>query len=232
MIADVDASLRSLLRATALHGTNADVVFNSPTRQWSDHVSSSVVDAYLWEIREDLSRRHNDWEAVHNDEGRVTGRRPPLHRYRLRYLLTAWGGTTADEHRLLSAVLSALADEQAIPAEHVSGDLVDEGLPVFLSVALPAEGDVPPPSDLWGALGIAPRAALDLVVVAPLPRPAATTAAAPVRERRIKVGTPDGTPEQVPSAIRDERRRDALAPSGAATDARPPGAPRVVRRRA
>ena len=103
---------------------------------------------------------------------------------------------------------------------------------MFLSVALPAEGDVPPPSDLWGALGIAPRAALDLVVVAPLPRPAATTAAAPVRERRITVGTPDGTPEQVPSAIRDERRRDALAPSGAATDARPPGAPRVVRRRA
>ncbi len=231
MIADVDASLRSLLRATALDGANADVVFDPPTRQWSDQAGGSVVDAYLWEIREDLSRRHNDWEAVHNDQGRVTGRRPPLHRYRLRYLLTAWGGTTADEHRLLSAVLSALADEQAIPAEHVSGDLAEEGLPVFLSIALPAEGDVPPPSDLWGALGIAPRAALDLVVVAPLPRPAATTAAAPVRERRITVATPDGTPEHVPSAIRDERRRQALAPEDAAADSLAPASTRVVRRR-
>jgi len=230
MIADVDASLRSLLRATALHGTDADVVFDSPTRQWSEHVSGSVVDAYLWEIREDLSRRHNDWEAVHNDQGRVTGRRPPLHRYRLRYLLTAWGGTTADEHRLLSSVLSALADEQAIPEAHVTGDLVEEGLPVFLSVALPAEGDDPPPSDLWGALGVAPRPALDLVVVAPLPRPAATTAAAPVRERRITVGTLDGTPEHVPSTVADERRRQALAPNAEAVA---PGAPtpRVVRRR-
>ncbi len=231
MIADVDASLRSLLRATALHGTDVDVVFDSPTRQWSEHLSASVMDAYLWEIREDVSRRHNDWEELRNDEGRVTGRRPPLHRYRLRYLLTAWGGTTADEHRLLSSVLFALADEQAIPAEHVSGGLVEEGLPVFLSVALPAEGDSPPPSDLWGALGVAPRPALDLVVVAPLPRPAASTAAAPVRERRVTVGMPGGTPEQVPTAIADERRRQALAPTGAAAGAPPVAAPRVVRRR-
>src|SRR5580700_3522463 len=35
--------------------------------------------------------------------GRVVGRRQPLHRYRLRYLLTAWGGSTTDEHRLLSS---------------------------------------------------------------------------------------------------------------------------------
>jgi len=171
MIADVDASLRSLLRATALHDSKLDVVFDAPTRQWSEQLAGGAVNAYLWEVREDVTRRQNDWQDVRNDEGRVVGRRPPLHRYRLRYLLTAWGGSTTDEHRLLSSVLASLADEQAIPADHVSGDLVEEGLHVFITVALPADRDNPP-WDLWGALGIAPRPALDLVVTAPLPRPA------------------------------------------------------------
>jgi len=205
MIADVDASLRSLLRATALRGTDTDVVFDPPAGPWAEQVRGSVIDAYLWDIREDLTRRHNDWEDVRNEEGRITGRRPPLHRYRLRYLLTAWGGTTADQHGLLSSVLSALADQQAIPAEHVTGSLVEEGLPVFLSVSVPAEGDAPPPSDLWSALGVAPRPALDLVAVAPLPRPAATTTAEPVRERHITVVAPNGVPETVPSSVADSR---------------------------
>jgi hypothetical protein len=225
MIADVDASLRSLLRATALHGSTVDVVFDSPTRAWSEHVASGVVDAYLWEIREDVTRRQNDWEDIRNDDGRVVGRKPPLHRYRLRYLLTAWGGTPADEHRLLSSVLASLADQQAIPADHISGDLVDEGRPVFLTVALPADGDNPP-TDLWSALGIAPRPALDLVVTAPLPRPVPATVAEPVRERRITVAAPGGVPETVPTAIADERRREALVPAGAASTTT-----RTVRRR-
>ena len=218
MIADVDASLRALLRATALHGSNVDIVFDSPTQQWRDHVSGSVVNAHLWDIREDVSRRQNDWEDIRSDEGRVVGRRPPLHRYRLRYLLTAWGGNVADEHRLLSSVLSALADEQAIPAEYISGDLVDEGLPVFLTVALPSPGEDANP-DLWSALGIAPRPALDVVVTAPLPRPVPATVATPVRERRITVVAPNGVPEVVPTAIADERRRGALTPAGASWSA-------------
>jgi Pvc16 N-terminal domain len=210
MIADVDASLRSLLRATALHGSNADVVFESPTRAWADKVAGEVVDAYLFEITEDVARTRGDWEDVRNEQGRVTGRRPPLHRYRLRYLLTAWGGTPAAEHRLLSKVLAALADEQAIPAQHVTGDLAEEGLPLFLSVALPSEGAAQP-WDLWGALGVAPRPAIDVVVVAPLPRPAAHPAGPPVRDRRLTVAPLGGTPELVPTAIADERSRQARA---------------------
>jgi hypothetical protein len=214
MIADVDASLRSLLRATALHGSDVDVVFDSPTQQWRDHVSGSVVNAYLWEIREDVSRRQNDWEDIRNDEGRVVGRRPPLHRYRLRYLMTAWAGSVADEHRLLSSLLTALANEQAIPSEHVTGDLVDEGLPVFVTIALPSPDESTPP-DLWSSLGIAPRPSLDLVVTAPLPRPVPATVATPVRERHITVAAPNGAPEVVPTEIADERRREALTPAGA-----------------
>jgi hypothetical protein len=226
MIADVDASLRSLLRATALHGSTVDVVFDSPTQRWSEKVAGNVVDAYLWDVREDVTRRQNDWEDVRNDEGRVIARRPPLHRYRLRYLLTAWGGSATDEHRLLSSVLSALADQQAIPTDHITGDLVEEGLPVFLTVAIPTEAYTPT-TELWGALGIPPRAALDLVVTAPLPRPVPLTAAAPVQERHITVVAPGGVPELVPTAIADQRRRDALTPQPASASA----APRVVRRR-
>lgn len=206
MIADVDASLRSLLRATALRESKVEVVFDSPTRAWADNVTGEVVDAYLWDIREDVARSRGDWEAVRDEQGRITGHRPPLHHYRLRYLLTAWGKTTASEHQLLARVLSALADEQAIPAEYVIGELADEGLPVFLSVALPSEtGGLS--ADLWGALGVAPRPALDLVAIAPLPRPAALPAGPPVRDRRVTVAMPGGTPEQVPTSVADERLR-------------------------
>jgi hypothetical protein len=206
MIADVDVSLRSLLRATALRDSKVDVVFESPTRAWADTVTGDVVDAYLWDICEDVSRSRGDWEEVRNEQGRITGRRPPLHHYRLRYLLTAWGKSPASEHGLLAKLLGALADEQAIPTEHLTGELASEGLPVFLSVALPAAAGAPP-SDLWGALGVAPRAALDLIVTAPLPRPAALPSGPPVRDRRITVGTSGGTPETVPTAIADERAR-------------------------
>ena len=160
MIADVDASLRSLLRATALHNSKVEVVFDSPTRAWADTVAGDVVDAYLWEIREDVARSRGDWEDVRDDQGRVTGRRPPLHHYRLRYLVTAWGKTPVAEHQLLSSILGALADEQTIPAEHITGELASEGRPVFLSVALPPEaaGGLPVGS-LGSARGRAPASA-------------------------------------------------------------------------
>jgi hypothetical protein len=211
MIADVDASLRSLLRATALRDSKVEVVFDSPTRAWADTVTGDVVDAYLWEIREDVARSRGDWEDVRDAQGRITGRRPPLHHYRLRYLLTAWGKNPASEHQLLSSILGALADEQAIPAKHITGGLASEGLPVFLSVALPPDaGSLA--SDLWGALGVPPRPALDLVAIAPLPRPAALPAGPPVRDRRISVAVPGGTPERVPTAIADERARLVRTP--------------------
>jgi hypothetical protein len=211
MIADVDAALRSLLRATALRDSKVEVVFDSPTREWADAVTGDVVNAYLWDIREDVSRSRGDWEAVRDEQGRITGRRPPLHHYRLRYMVSAWGKSPAVEHRLLSNVLGALADEQAIPAEHISGDLAGEGLPVFLSVALPPDAGVTPP-DLWGALGAAPRPVVDLVVIAPLPRPAALPAGPPVRDRRITVAAPGGTPENVPAAVADEHARLVRSP--------------------
>jgi hypothetical protein len=210
MIADVDASLRSLLRATALRNSKVEVVFDSPTRAWAETVTGEVVDAYLWEIREDVARSRGDWEDVRDEQGRVTGRRPPLHHYKLSYLLTAWGKNAASEHRLLASVLGALADEQAIPDEHITGDLATERLPVLLSVALPS--DAGSPWDLWGVLGVAPRPALDLVVIAPLPRPAALPVGPPVRDRRISVAVPGGSPERVPTAIADERLRLARTP--------------------
>jgi hypothetical protein len=206
MIADVDASLRSLLRATALNDTKVEVVFEAPTQAWVESLSAEVVSAYLWDIREDVSRSRGDWEDVRDEQGRITGRRPPLHHYRLRYLLTAWGKSPAAEHQLLSRLLGALADAPAIPAEHITGDLAGEGLPVFLSVALPSDAAAAPP-DFWGALGVTPRPALDLVATAPLPRPAALPAGPPVRDRRITVARPGGTPEHVPTAVADERAR-------------------------
>lgn len=226
MIVDVDASLRALLRATALRDQAVDVVFDAPTPAWAGQARSDMVNAFLYEIRENLTRLPNDWEDVRNEGGLITGRRPPLRRYDLSYLITAWATTPESEHRLLSKMLAALAPEQAIPAEHLGGALAEEGVPVYVSVAShdPAKA---PPWTLWSGFGVAPRPSLDLVVTAPLPRPSASVVAGPVLTRHLTVGEPEHASELVSSERRDAVLRELRAPAEAA----PAGAQRIVRRR-
>lgn len=200
----MDDALRALLRAAAFSGSNVDVVFDAPQTVWSEPGHTARVDAYLYSIVEDLSRRPADFEDVRDEQGRVTARRPPQRRYRLHYLLTAWAGTTNEEHRLLSQLLAALAEEQVIPEEHIAGDLASAGVPVYLSVAV-GDKESADPWSLWRALGVPPRAALDLVVTAPLPRVTPVPTAEPVRRRIISAGQQSSaSPEMVPSQHRDE----------------------------
>jgi hypothetical protein len=224
MIVDVDASLRALLRATALRDPVVDVVFDAPTQDWASRTRGDVVNAFLYEIRENLTRRPNDWEEVRNEVGVITGRRPPLRRYDLSYVVTAWASTAEREHTLLSRMLVALVSDQAIPPEHVAGALAEEGVPVYVAVGLP--GNPPMAPMMWSMLGVPPRPSLDLVVTAPLPRPTATAVAGPVLTRRLTVGVPEHTAELVPSERRDELLRERRAPP--ANPAEP--ARRIVRR--
>ena len=106
MIHDVDESLRALVARDALNGSGVEVAFDAPTKDWVARRNAPVVNLYLYDIREDLSRRDTAWVDVRNGDGRVTERRLPPRRYRLSYLVTAWTSRPEDEHRLLSALLS------------------------------------------------------------------------------------------------------------------------------
>ena len=137
MIDEVDEAVRTLIRQEALNGTQVEVVFDAPTKEWSSRRNSPTLDVYLYDIREDLRRRETGVIDVHNDVGRITGRRHPPRHFKLSYLVTAWTQRPEDEHRLLSAVLACFVRHDKLPADVLQGSLADQALPVRVTVALP-----------------------------------------------------------------------------------------------
>ena len=57
MIHEVDDALRALVEKQALNGNGVEIVFDAPTKDWVARRTSPCVDLYLYDIREDLSRR-------------------------------------------------------------------------------------------------------------------------------------------------------------------------------
>jgi hypothetical protein len=197
MIHDVDESLRALVRRDALNGSRVDIAFDAPTKDWVARQNAPTVNLYLYDIREDLERRQVAWERQHNNAGRVMEHRPPPRRYRLSYLVTAWTQRPEDEHRLLSAMLSAFLRHPTVPDDVLAGSLTDVGVPVYMTVALPPPADRSL-ADVWSALGGELKPSLDLVVTAPMDVSMRIEAAPPVLEQpRFRVVRADGTVEYV-----------------------------------
>ena len=181
MIHDVDESLRALVQRDALNGSGVDVAFDAPTKDWVARRNAPVVNLYLYDIREDLSRRDTAWVDVRNADGRVIERRLPPRRFRLSYLATAWTQRPEDEHRLLSSMLSGFLQHEYFPAELLKGSLEGEETPVLLTVALPP-ADERKIADTWSALGGELKPSLDVVVTAPLNIARSIEAGPPVLE--------------------------------------------------
>jgi hypothetical protein len=225
MIQDVDESLRALVKRDALNGSKADVAFDAPTKEWSSRRNTPTVDLYLYDIREDLERREVMWEDIRGDARDprlITERRPPPRRFKLSYLVTAWTQRPEDEHRLLSALLACFLRHPTMPADALSGTLVETRQPILLNIALPPPQDRSI-SDVWSALGGELKPSLDLVVNAPFEIKVAIPAGPPVLEEpRFAFAGPDGETDQaVGSGARATRSRRGAA---AAEDAKPVGA--------
>ena len=192
MIDDVDEAVRTLIRQEALNGTAVDVVFDAPTKEWSSRRNSPTLDVYLYDISEDLRRRETGVIDVHNDEGRITGRRRPPRHFKLSYLVTAWTQRPEDEHRLLSAVLACFVRHDKLPAEVLQGSLADQPLPVRVTVGLPPPEDRAL-SDVWSAMGGELKPSLDLVITLPVDTLTFVPAATLVTEQpRFTVSSSEG----------------------------------------
>ena len=167
VIHEVDESIRNLLRLNMPLGTDVEVVFDAPTKDWASRRNAPTIDVYLYDIREDLRRRELGRFDEHDDDGR--GDRPPAppRWFKLSYLVTAWTQRPEDEHRLLAAMLQRFLLDDALPA-----DLWPARWPTS------GTGPVTPrrcrrrrtgrSSDVWSALGGELKPSLDLVVIAPV----------------------------------------------------------------
>jgi Pvc16 N-terminal domain len=104
--------------------------------------------------------------------------------YHLSYLITAWAADTAEEHELLGAVIGAHAESDAIEKDYLRGSLrgLDSAMPMRLGWS-PTAGSL----DMWGALGVPMRTALELTVTAPALPSRLKLAAPPVEAVEVEV---------------------------------------------
>jgi len=207
MIQEVDAALEALVRRDVLNGSRVEVVFDAPTKEWVARRNAPTINLYLYDIREDLSRRQVSRVPFRDAAtSYVAEHRLPPRRFRLSYLVTAWTQRPEDEHRLLAACLTTLVRNEIIPLDLTAGSLAASDYPVILSVALPlpAERSI---ADVWSALGGELKPSLDLTAIAPLDTAWSEPAAKPVLEGpMLGVGGP-GMDAELAGGPRGRRSR-------------------------
>ena len=203
MIDEIDAALRGLLKDEALDGADVEVVFDAPTKDWAARRNAPMVNAYLYDIREDLRKRTRGMINEYNDQGIVVGRRLPPRFYNLSYLVTAWTQRPEDEHRLLAQMLMCFSNYDAMPPERLTGHIGQLGNPVEMRISLPPPEDRSF-ADVWTALGGELKPSIDVVLSVPL-TPARSFPAGPPVE-----GPPVLTMRDVTGEAIDSQRRKAV----------------------
>jgi hypothetical protein len=216
VIHHVDESLRTLVKRDVVNGTDVEVAFDAPTRDWSSKRSSPAINLFLYDIREDGSQRQQGLVRERGPDGRVLRDREPIRKLKLSYLVTAWAQRPEDEHRLLAALLECFLKYDALPADVLAGPLGEFGTTVALTVGVPSVEDRHV-SDLWSAIGGELRPALDVVAIAPIQPGVPRAPAPPVLEHtRLNVRGPSGTMEerQLRGVPQEDVRASAPAEGG------------------
>ncbi|MFI8519496.1 DUF4255 domain-containing protein [Streptomyces sp. NPDC085481] len=205
MIHEVDEALRRLLAESGLEVSGVEVVFDAPTREWAARRSAPTVCVFLYDIREDHTRRGSGGGEVYDEAGLVVARRTPPRWFELTYLVTAWAGRPQDEHRLLSQVLTLLVATDTLPPHLLTGTLADLGL--IVPVDAGGTGlDAPAASDVWSALGGELKPSLGLRVRAPLAG-ISRVAGPPVTEGLVMRSVPRARAERDEPGETDGARR-------------------------
>lgn len=185
VLADIASSIKTWLGTELSPGT--EIGFESPGLLAAIQRRprrAGIVNLFLYGVSENLDGVPAARVRVRDGNGRVTGTHAPTRSYHLSYLVTAWASDTSEELELLGAVLGAHADQDCLPADFLRGSLhdLDTALPVRIGWSPVARG-----GDLWGALGVPMRAALDLTVTAPVLPSRRTPPAPPVHSVELEV---------------------------------------------
>jgi Pvc16 N-terminal domain len=213
VIHEVDQALRRLVRDEALRGTDVDVAFDAPTKEWAARRNAPTVNVYLYDVREDLRRRQRGLVNEYAERRIVVARHLPPRHFKLSYLVTAWTQRPEDEHRLLSSLLAGFLAYEAMPPGLLGGSLAELGLPVSMTVGLPPPEDRAF-ADVWTALGGELKPSLDLVVSAPVETGKAFPAGPPADDGvRLKVAGDEPVAHRVLPTDESGERRVAMTRS-------------------
>ncbi len=136
---------------------------------------------FLADVREDEKAAGTDWTDVRDADGGLIGRRPPIRRFRLQYLITACDADAEVEADLLDTVLTAVDPGRRLdPA--LLGDSLADG-PVVLRLAEDAAA-------AYARLGLPPRTVIGVTADVPLILPLDTDLAPPADQITMDVGRP------------------------------------------
>jgi hypothetical protein len=168
MLDALDESIKAVLRELGgLDADEVDVAFDAPDREWAARVSKPTVNCYLYDIRENLDLRGNEWSVERQSNGRTVAKKHAPRRFDLSYVCTAWTADVEDEHRLIWRVLATMIRCPEIPRHLLRGPLGDLAWPVITEVAQP-DGLLRDPADVWSALDNRIRPSINVVVTLPL----------------------------------------------------------------
>lgn len=200
MIHEIDESLQRLV-TSSLNGSGVNVAFEAPTREWAAQRNGPTVNLYLYDLREDVSRRAAGRAPVRQGD-RIVGRREPMRSYRLSYLATAWTPRPQDEHQLLSVLLSCFLRSPELPAEVLPNDLAEAGTRIQVKAGEPP-ADGRSISDIWSALGGELKPSLDVVLTVPFDPERVAEAGPPLEELHLHAEATNGP--QAESVVRPRR---------------------------
>lgn len=180
MIDDLDRTLKALLKQET--GLEEDRIrFEAPDESFAP--TPPAVDLFLYDVRENRALRSNEWLVERRSDGTATRQRAPA-RVDCSYLITAWAGDVASEHKLLGEVMRALLRYPVLPAEVLQGVLKGQESPLPASVLQP--GLLQSVGEFWQALGGKPKAALHLTVTIGVEAAPPVEAGPPVTDKLLK----------------------------------------------
>jgi hypothetical protein len=166
MINDLDKTLEELFKRELPQELVSQVTisFGTPDDQFPpSSVTLPAIDFFLYDVRENLDLRSNDWMVKRHSNGTATRKRPAV-RVECSYLVTAWPSESApnpaqDEHHLLGEAMKVLLRHPTIPTEVLQGSLRGQE-PPLPAMSLQASR-LQSLGDFWQALGGKPKAALN-----------------------------------------------------------------------
>jgi Pvc16 N-terminal domain len=128
-----------------------------------------AINFFLYDVRENLELRSNEWSLERQSNGTATRKRPAA-RVDCSYLITAWPSDPSDwatEHRLLGAVMKILLRYPRIPEDVLQGSLQGQEPPLRATSLRPPQ--LNSLGEFWQAMGGKPKAALNYTVTIAVP---------------------------------------------------------------
>ena len=154
MIADLDETIRQLLTAELpILEDEIDIKFDQPKREWSSRLSKPTINLFMYDMRENVRLRAQQWERQSTINGRranvIAKKRSPV-RIDCQYMLSCWAVEPEDEHNLMSAATMCLLRFPTIPSEYLVGMLTMQPYQIMGKLAAPET--LPNVAEVWGVL--------------------------------------------------------------------------------